>query len=119
MHAIQVFKHEKLNQPSNPCDPSPDYDFAECVERHVVKEVGCQLPWNRETVEDMPLCDNSTAFMEYDILMTQVTMMPMSVLVETTQCLLPCVFTEFKVSLKVIINFCMNFCADDRKRYYI
>ena len=97
--SIKVLRHEKLNQPSAPCEQSPDYDFADCIEKHVVDKVGCQIPWTRKTVEGMPMCDNSTTLNNYDFYFDQIFMMPKSMLVKTTKCLLPCVFTEFKVSL--------------------
>ena len=92
-------RHEKLNLPDNPCDPSLDYDFAVCIERHVASEVGCQIPWNIRAVEGIPMCDNSAEFIRYDKYISDVFFMPNSQLVRTTRCLLPCVFTEYKVSI--------------------
>ena len=97
--SIKVLRHEKLNQPSAPCEQSPDYDFADCIEKHVVHEVGCQIPWSRGTVEGIPMCDNSAEFIRYDKYISDVFFMPNSQLVRSTRCLLPCVFTEYKVSI--------------------
>ena len=64
----------------------------------MASEVGCQLPWNMGTVEGMPLCDNSTAFIKYDRYTNKLFFMAYSDMVQKTGCLLPCVFTEYKVS---------------------
>ena len=96
-------RHEKLNLPSKPCDPSPDYDFAVCIERHVASEVGCQIPWNMRTVEGMPECDNSAEFIRYDNYTNKFFFMSNSELVQKTKCLLPCDFTEYKVSGKPLL----------------
>ena len=39
---LQTIKHEKLNQAHNPCEPSPEYNFAECVEKAIMVRSGCQ-----------------------------------------------------------------------------
>ena len=63
--SFEAIKHERINQPDNPCNPSPDYNFANCVEESIVKKVGCQPPWRRFTLEGIPECHNWTQFIKY------------------------------------------------------
>ena len=93
-----TIRHEKLNKHDSPCVSSPDYNFADCVERHVVMKVGCQIPWSRITMKGMPLCDNSTTFNKYDKYMDEVSYMQKDDLFRTTKCFIPCTFMEYKVS---------------------
>ena len=62
---LKVIRHEKLNTVDNPCNPSPDYNFANCVERSVVAKVGCQPPWRRFTMQGVPQCDNWSQLSSY------------------------------------------------------
>ena len=58
------------------------------------------------------MCDNSTTLNNYDYYFDQIFMMPKSMLVKTTKCLLPCVFTEFKVSLvKDVASISIRVCT--------
>ena len=45
---LQASKRKKLNRPEQPCNPSPDYNFTECVIESKAKKVGCTLPWNKK-----------------------------------------------------------------------
>ena len=57
---LKAIRHEKLNQPHKPCDPSPYYDFTICLEKSIITRAGCQPPWRRFIMEGEPLCDNLT-----------------------------------------------------------
>ena len=67
LHNVQVIRHELLDRPHSPCDPSPDYDFGLCVERSMMRTAGCQPPWARFPMlgEEMPLCHNWSQLNEY------------------------------------------------------
>ena len=45
---LQAVKWKKLNRPEQPCNPSPDYNFTQCVIESKAKQVGCTLPWNKK-----------------------------------------------------------------------
>ena len=55
---LKAIRHEKLNRPDKPCEPSPEYKLASCLEKSVVARAGCQPPWKRFTVDGQPTCDN-------------------------------------------------------------
>ena len=63
---FKAIRHEKLNQPHRPCEPSPEYSFVKCIERSIVTKVGCQPPWWRFPVDGMPLCDNKLLLDDYE-----------------------------------------------------
>ena len=93
----QAIRHEKLNKAHSPCEPSHDYNMAECVETSIFTEVGCQPPWRRFSVEGLPLCDNSNLLTRFGNEYTRVTQMVKNELIEETKCLAPCTFMEYKV----------------------
>ena len=45
---LEAVKWKRLNRPEQPCNPSPDYNFTQCVIESKAKQVGCSLPWNKE-----------------------------------------------------------------------
>ena len=64
---IQVIRHERLNLPSQQCEPDPDYNFAHCVDTSVMKSAGCQPPWRSVNVGDLPICDNPSLLRNYTV----------------------------------------------------
>ena len=94
---LKAIRHEKLNQPQKPCNPSPDYDFTICLEKNIITRVGCQPPWRRFIMEDIPLCDNLTLLTEYGNGKNKVYNLGRNELFEEIGCLMPCVFMEYKV----------------------
>ena len=46
---LKAIRHEKLNRPDKPCEPSPEYKLASCLEKSVVARAGCQPIWKRFT----------------------------------------------------------------------
>ena len=94
----QAVRHEKLNRPHNPCQPSPDYNFADCVERSIIARVGCQPPWRRITVDEIPLCLNYSMLHTYGrIYEYDYGKMSKEKLIETSKCLMPCTYMEYEV----------------------
>ena len=45
---LEAVKWKRMNLPERPCNPSPDYNFTECVIESKAKAVGCTLPWNKQ-----------------------------------------------------------------------
>ena len=95
---LQAVRHEKLNQPHKPCEPSPVYDFAQCVEKAIMSRAGCQPHWRRFSVEDLPECDNSSMLTRYNEEYWSVGNLYREDLVRDTGCYLPCSFFEYKAS---------------------
>ena len=95
---LKSIKHEKLNQPNQPCNSSQDYDFTFCIEKKIITTVGCQPPWTRFIMEGHPLCDNLTKINEYSNKVNEFYDMGKNDLFEETSCLIPCIFMEYKVS---------------------
>ena len=93
----QAIRHEKLNKAHSPCEPSHDYNMAECVETSIFTEVGCQPPWRRFSVEGLPLCDSWYLFSEYNRTYYRIYVMDKNELIQYTNCMLPCSFMEYKV----------------------
>ena len=93
----QAVRHEKLNRPHKPCQTSPDYSFAECVERSIVARAGCQPPWRRFNVEGVSQCDNSSMLTAYGKKYSEIGKLAREKLIETTKCLIPCIYMEYQV----------------------
>ena len=94
---IQVIRHQKINRADNPCEISPDYNFGHCVEESIMRMIGCQLPWRRVNIDDLPICDNATMLARYDYFYWSAVDYGKNHLLKLTKCLMPCSFLEFKV----------------------
>ena len=95
---FQPIRHEILNQPDNPCEPDPEYNYAKCVEKNIIIDAGCQAPWRRVSVEGLPLCDNFTKLYSFFLAYENIWRMDRRMRNEKTQCFMPCSFMEYKVS---------------------
>ena len=97
---LKAIRHEKLNLPDKPCEPSLDYDFANCLERSVVASVGCQPRWRRFSMMKQPLCDTWHLLKQYGDENLRLNHMDRNELYEATNCLMPCTFMEYQESPK-------------------
>ena len=97
--SLKAIRHETLNLPDRPCEPSQRYDFVECVERSITTKVGCLLPWWRFSVTGIPLCDNQLLLDRYDDVYMNFHRMDRNQVLEGTDCMMPCSFVQFKVSV--------------------
>ena len=93
-----MIRHERLNRPDNPCEESPNYDFANCIYKSIMSKVGCQPAWRKISVIGLPLCDNLTLLAKYANEFERVGRMVREDVVEATKCLMPCLFMEYEVS---------------------
>ena len=92
---MQIVRHDKLNRPDKPCDPSPGYSFIECVEKIIMVRTGCQPPWRKYNVEGLSLCDNRSSLSHYEYEYRQtVSMLDRNTLSTSTKCVFPCSFLE-------------------------
>ena len=119
---MQIVRHDKLNRPDKPCNPSPGYSFIECVEKSIMERIGCQPPWRKYNVKGLPLCDNRLSLSHYEKEYRQtVSMLDRNGLSENTKCTFPCSFLEYKVScdlVDILTIFCLcQHATDDRGPY--
>ena len=96
---LKPIRHEKLNLPKSPCEPSTDYNFGKCVDGSLMRKAGCQVPWSRVIMNStsLPLCDNEAMLETYNELCWETVALGKEELSEFTKCLLPCTFMEYKV----------------------
>ena len=87
-----------MNRPDNPCNPDPDYNLGHCVDKYVMRRIGCQPPWRRVNIEGLPICDNGTMLYKYDYSYWWAVDSGRDMLRKLTKCLMPCSFMEYKVS---------------------
>ena len=72
--------------------------------RGVIKQVGCQPPWRRFSVEGLPICDNWALLNKYTIENSKVgSDMVKDELIAETKCMFPCTFMEYKVGSEVFL----------------
>ena len=96
---IQIVRHDKLNRPDKPCNPSHGYSFIECVEKSIMVRIGCQPPWRKYNVEGLPLCDNRLSLSHYENeYFRTVSMLDRNGLSENTKCTFPCSFLEYMIT---------------------
>ena len=96
---LMAIRHEKLNNPANPCEESLDYNAGDCIERSFMKMAGCQPPWRKLNVVGLPLCDNNKKLNKYSSVRLQTWEMTRGELFMKTKCLMPCSFMEYKVKI--------------------
>ena len=97
VYLFQVIKQNKLNTPENPCNSSPDYVYNNCLERNLIKEVGCQPSWvDRIKVTNETSC-NRKQIGKYLWRMLSLTYMGQKMVFLTYGCKRPCEYYEYKV----------------------
>ena len=99
---FKATRHEKMNLPQHPCVNDPDYNFAHCVQKTIVKKTGCLPFWNKFIFNDdfeMPICDNSSMLYLYGDINSQLQAMPRDELIASTGCLMPCSYFEYNVNM--------------------
>lgn len=102
---FQAIKHENINRPKSPCVDNNQYNFEFCVERHIVMKAGCQPYWNKFNMKGIQICKNGSMLNHYSNERTTISLMSREELIETTKCLMPCSFMEYKVSVYQICTF--------------
>ena len=107
---LMAIRHEKLNLPAKPCKESSNYNVGDCIEKSIMIKAGCQPPWRRVTVEDLPQCDNNETMNKYSRERYDAWEMSRTEIFQETKCLMPCAFMEYKVgeSMKANIQFWRN-----------
>ena len=99
---FKAIKHENINRPKSPCVEDNQYNFEFCVEKHIVMKAGCQPYWNKLNMKGIQICKNGSMLNHYSNERTTISLMSRKELIETTKCLMPCSFMEYKVSVCII-----------------
>ena len=63
-----------------------------------MRQAGCQPPWRRFSVVELPLCDDWTSLSIYSDNHEKVSTMVREEIIKTTKCKPPCALMEYKVS---------------------
>ena len=79
-------------------EEDPDYNFDHCIEKSIVKKVGCQSFWNKYNMKGIDICNNGTMMKLYTAERGRLAMMYRNELIEETKCLMPCTYMEYEVS---------------------
>ena len=69
-----------------------------------MRNVGCQPPWRRFTVDELPECDSLALLNKFAYEYERIASMVRSEILEDTNCLIPCTFMEYKVCKYSIIS---------------
>ena len=91
-----------MNRPQSPCVKTPEYNFALCVERSIATKTGCKPYWNQFNVNgevELPICENTSMLNRYSNINMEFQEMPREELVNASNCLMPCSYLEYTVSL--------------------
>ena len=51
---LEASRRKNLNRIEAPCNPSPNYNFTDCVIKYKAKNIGCSLPWNSKISGNSP-----------------------------------------------------------------
>ena len=62
-----------------------------------MRNVGCQPPWRRFTLDILPECDTLELLNKYANEYERIASMVRNEIFEDTRCLIPCTFMEYKV----------------------
>ena len=97
---LQVVKHQLLNRDARPCEPSSEYNFANCIEKKVVDDIGCRPRWlvrGYKRRGHTPVCKEKAKYQEYTDEMTRFTLMDKTQMQTKSGCLKPCEYMEYRV----------------------
>ena len=101
---IEVIQHVKLNEPKNPCEESKDYSFNDCIKSRSIEIMGCRMRWEKSNAfKKMPLCTGGQMWW-YSGLHYKYMWMEQTMLVNYTNCPLPCSYKEYKLVDNPIIG---------------
>ena len=93
-----VTEHRLLNEPDQPCEEdAPDYNFMKCIKTSHAKEVGCSPSYDNWSDQTMPLCTTMEELMMHEKLNWQVYNGELKIVINKTDCKLPCNYKEYAV----------------------
>ena len=95
---LQAIRHLKLNMKESPCESSPDYHFASCIEKRIYSQFGCQPFWSKRRIEPaIPSCQKATDFNEIMVKYDLVQELALEDLVADFECPMPCSYMKYEV----------------------
>ena len=56
-YQIRLTEIEEVDHPEDPCEVNPQHNFQACVKESLSNQVGCRLPWDPWTQQDIPKCE--------------------------------------------------------------
>ena len=124
---FEAIRHELLSLAHRPCNPAPDYSFAQCVQTRIMERAGCVPHWTRSTIytlsthylhtiytlsitiqtlsihsrfprAGLPVCGNWSMLALYSRAVHAVARLDRLQLTRDTGCVMPCSFMEYKVT---------------------
>ena len=94
---INMVEHIDLNRPESKCNEDLEYDFQLCVKNSLTQKVGCHMPWNQDNSSLTTPCNNTEDLFNLGDKYLSLKNHYMSKIVESTGCLKPCRYKEYKL----------------------
>ena len=94
---LQPVKKSNLNRETSPCDSSPNYNFADCIEDKSLEGVGCRPFWIDNTRSNLPLCELPSQYLDHFNIRWNASSMNLDTFYEEFGCVRPCTYMEYKV----------------------
>ena len=91
-----------MNRKDKPCEESPDYNYADCIHKQVMVDVGCQPYWFYKPDISVPKCSNSSQYISFLSSYRVMMILDVDNLYRKYKCLKPCTYMEYKVVKKVV-----------------
>ena len=85
---------------SDPCDPTTDYNFQNCIFEKMITEIGCQPYWLADLRTDFPSCSMAYQLKKFLDISKEVTLLNEKKFRERFKCYKPCNYYEYKVKYK-------------------
>ena len=86
-------RHFKLNREDHQCEDDEDYNFRDCVKNSVIRSAGCRMQWDYKS--DERLCSSNEEIRKYEEEFLFLSQVEEREVLERTQCLPPCLYSEF------------------------
>ena len=98
---IKAIQHERLNTEIDPCEPSREYVFQNCINKKMIVKLGCQPFWLDHIQTDFQKCSEVSKLFEFIYDMGKLNQISTEKeLVEKYSCSKPCTYMEYKVRIR-------------------
>ena len=94
---IQAIRHEELNSASDPCDPTTEYNFQNCIFEKLTSEIGCLPHWLTDLKTKFPSCSMAYQLKNFFDKSKEVMLLNEKKFHERFNCYKPCKYYEYKV----------------------
>ena len=92
---LEVVLHRLINRADRPCESKPGYNFGDCVNDRVARDVGCQSFWSN--LPNRTICSEEEDILNFINRRMEIQETERNELEHLTDCHKPCVFMEYKV----------------------